>query len=427
MTSSKSPPRATVPRATVPAVPPAALDLQRFFRPGDGVLWGQGAGEPLALTAALAEQSGALGGVEAFTGLIYSTHLAGVPSLRLRSYGVLSAPESLNLEVVPCHVSALPRLIRSGRIRCDVVFCQVSPADQNGMHSLGVSVDYLAAALDVARHVVAEVNEQMPLTEGPVRVHSSRFDASVGTDRELISVLPRPPSPAETRIAAHVAGLIEDGSTIQLGIGALAAAIASALTGHRGLRVYSGLVEDWLVDLVESGVVDSPPNGAHMQPNVAGTAVGTERLYNFLHRNAAVQMLPVDQTHGPHLASRSPRFVAVNSALEVDLTGQVNAECVAGRYVGAVGGQVDFLRAAAAAPDGRGVIALPSTTWDGARSRIVGQLGGPVTASRADVDYVVTEHGVAHLQGCTLKQRALALIGVADPRHRDQLADAAQV
>lgn len=405
---------------SVPSVEPARLDLRRFIRPGDGILWSQAAGEPLALTAAFVEQSAHLGGVEAFVGVTYNPRLARLRDVTMRSYGALGSAAGFDVQVVPCHLSALPQLLASRRIRADVVFCQLSPADADGFHTLGVSVDYQAEAVRNARVVLAEINQQMPRTTGRVRVHASQLAASVHVDRPLIAVRDPAPTPVVRRIADRVSALVEDGATIQLGIGSVAAAVGRRLVDHRRLRVFSGLVGDWLVELADAGAIDSD-----LGPSITGTAIGTSRLYGFLHRNPAVEFRPLQETHPPTVTGRIPRFVAVNAALEVDLTGQVNAEVVAGRYLGATGGQVDYLRGAAASPGGLGIIALPSTTPDGGTSRIVAALTAPVTTARSDVHVVVTEHGVADLRGLSVAARATALLAIADPAHRAELAAAA--
>lgn len=395
----------------------ADIDLSRFVRPGDTVLWGQGAGEPLTLTAALAEQAERLGGVTGFVGLTYNPLLA-VQGLRLRSYGALGAAADWPLDVVSCHMSALPNLLRSGRLRADVVLCQLSPADADGNHSLGVTVDYLAAALDVARVVLAEINPAVPRTHGAPAIPHSRLAAAMPADYRLIQVADPEPDPVTTRIGARVAALVPDGATVQLGIGAVASAVAAALRGRRNLRVHSGLVGDWVVDLAEAGALAHEPANPAV---VTGTAVGTDRLYSFLRDNPAVEVRPVERVHAPAVAGRIARFVAVNSALQVDLSGQVNAEAIGRRRRGAIGGQVDFLRAAAMSPEGVGVVALPSTANHGSVSRIVERLDGPVTTGRADVHWVVTEHGTADLRGLDTVARAAAMRELADPDHLHRL------
>lgn len=395
------------------------IDLREFVRPGDTVAWGQGGGEPRALIGALLRQAPGLGGVTAFVGLTTDDRLATAPGLALRSYGALGVLSGKPVEVLRCHMSSLPGLIRSGRQPVDVVLCQVSPADADGYHGLGVSVDYLLAAVECARVVLAEVDPGVPVTGGPGRVHGSVFAATVPADRGPLAVADRQGGEIEARIAAHVAALVPDGATVQLGVGGLATAVATALWGHRDLRVHSGLIGDWLVDLDASGAMVAD-NG---HPSVvAGTALGTHRLYRYLDRNPRIEMRPVEQVHPAAVTAALPRFVAVNQALQVDLDGQVGAESVAGRYLGAIGGQVDFLRGAAASIGGVGIVALPSVTTRGA-SRIVERLDGPVTTSAADVGWVVTEHGAVDLRGLGRGERVHAVRSVADPSHRPSLGN----
>lgn len=263
---------------SVPEHRPAALDLSGLVRPGDSLVWSQGAAEPLGLTAALAEQAGAIGPLEAFVGLVYNPALADLRGVRLRSYGMLGAQGEVDREVVPCHLSAVPGLLRAGRIRCDVVLCQLAPADAKGIHSFGVSVDYMPAAVEVARVVIGEINEQMPVTAGAAGIHESRLDAVVRVDRPLIEVPQREPNDIERAIGERVAALVGDGATVQLGIGTMAAAVAGALGGHRDLGVHSGLVTDWLVDLVEAGVVTNASKRQDRGISVCSMAVGTTRL-----------------------------------------------------------------------------------------------------------------------------------------------------
>lgn len=393
---------------------PAAIDLGRFVRAGDTVLWGQGAGEPRTLIGALLEQAPRIGGVTAFVGLSHDDRLDGAPGLRLRSYGALGVLAGRPVEVLRCHMSELPGLIRSGRQPVDVALCHVSPPDADGFHGLGVSVDYLHAAVQTARVVLGEVDPLVPRACGPGRVHTSRFAATVPAERGPLSVPDGAGGGIEDRIAAHVAELVPDGATLQLGVGRLAAAVAAALRGHRRLRVHSGLVGDWVVDLAASGALAT---GGDDPVVVAGTAIGTGRLYRYLHRNPRVSLRPVEQVHPPAVTAAIPQFVAVNQGLQVDLDGQVGAEAVADRYRGAIGGQTDFLRGAMASPGGLGIVALSSATTAGT-SRIVAQLDGPVTTSAADVGCVVTEHGAADLRGLSRPERARALRAIADPAHR---------
>lgn len=403
----------------VPEVAPADIELTRFVRPGDAVLIPQGAGEPLALTAALVEQSPRLGGITAFLGMCYNPRLGHGTGMALRSYGALGAAAAMTVDVLGVHMSAIPELVRSGRIGADVLLCQVSPADAQGYHHLGLSVDYVMAALDVARVVIAEVNPAVPATPGPGRVHRSRFTATIESDHGLIQVSDPAQSEVESAIGARVAALFPPQATLQLGVGALAAAVARAVRGHRGLRVHSGMLGDWLVDLAEAGALAEPHDGPTV---VSGSAMGTDRLYRYLDGNPAVELRPVERVHDGQVLAAIPRLVAVNSALQVDLSGQVNAEGIGSRPMGAIGGQVDFLRGAMASPGGVGVIALPATASRGSTSRVVRTLDGPVTTGRADVQWVVTEYGAADLRGSAPAERARALIEIAAPQFRAELA-----
>ncbi len=279
------------------------------------------------------------------------------------------------------------------------MFCQVGPADVDGIHSLGLLCDYLPAAIEVARCVIAEVNPRVPRTSGDTAVPASRLAATVPDDRPLIAVDRRAPLPEDEAIAAHVAGVIPDGATIQIGVGGTPEAVLARLTDRRDLGIHSGLMSDALVDLIEAGAVTNARKEIDPGVSVAGSLLGSDRLYAWADGNPSLVMRSLDHTHalGNLLALRS--LHAINSAIEVDLTGQIGAEVAAGRYVGAIGGQGGFARAAAMAPAGRSIVALPSTARNGTISRIVARLGGPVTTPRADADLVVTEHGVADLRG----------------------------
>lgn len=402
------------------------VDLRVWIRPGDTVLVGQGTAEPVPLVRALVAQRADLGPLRVFAGLTYTTTLRPehADHLTMCSYGAIGPLGELAragvLDVIPTHISQVPRLFTDGNVRPDVVFVQVSPADEDGTHSLSVGMDYLPAALAQARTVIAEVNERAPRTFGPYRLAAGDIDVVVHTSRPLIQVPSSPPDPTDELIAKHVAGLVPEQATIETGIGRLPDAILAALADRRDLAVYSGMITDAVVTLAERGALRNAGPGG-LPPVVAGTAAGTDRLYSWLDGNEAVRFLPVTETHGEEALGRIERFTAVNSAIEVDLTGQVNGETVGGRYVGAVGGQVDFMRGATRSPGGLSIIALPSTTSGGKRSRITTRTDGTVTTPRSDVDYVVTEYGVAALRGRTMRQRAEAMVAIAHPDFRDEL------
>jgi acetyl-CoA hydrolase len=401
--------------------------LQRWIRPGDSIVCPQGSGAPQTLMEAFMRQAGSFAGCRLFLGGTFSTTLVGIDAfdVELTVLGGAGGNSRLadrgQLRVLPAHVSSVPALIDQGLIGADVVLIQVSPPGPDGRHSLGVIADYVETALRRARTVIAEVNQRVPYVRGDTLVDPDRLAAVVSTDRQLLQI-PTPEPDAVTRqVAAHVASLVPDGATLQIGIGSLPSAVLQALAGHRHLGIHSGAIGDDLVDLVEAGVVTNERKAIDVGVSVSGTLFGTDRLYSFAHRNPAVALRSLSHTHAPAVVVQQPRFRAINGALEVDLTGQVNAESVRGQHVGAVGGQVDFVRAAMSAPGGRAIIALPSLTSSGV-SRIAPRLtDGVVTTPRSDADVVVTEHGVAELRGQPLHERARRLIAIADPSVREHL------
>lgn len=367
-----------------------ALALDRWIRPGDGVVWGQACAEPVVLVDALL--GAGIAPLSVFVGLSWR-ELQPPEGMRVVSYGALGRLGRLpSLEVVPCHYSALPRLFAARRLPCDVVLVQVSPPDARGRCSMGVGVDYLADALAGARTVIAEVNDHCPVTAGEW-IAWDRIDVAVHTSRPLLEAPAVEPGETERRIAAHVAEIVADGDTIQLGVGALPEAILSALSGHRDLGVHSGMVSDGILDLIEVGAVTGV--------SVTGAALGTIRLFDALDGREDIVFRPASYTHAPAVLAEVRSLAAINSAVEIDLTGQVNSEVAGGRRIGAVGGQVDFLRAAA-----KPIIALPA-------KRIVRELSGPVSTSRTDVDWVVTEHGARSLAGLSDAARSTALLALA--------------
>lgn len=409
---------------------PQELDLQRFVRPGDGVVWGQVTGEPLELTRALMEQRHAIGRLSAFVGASFSdtvkpehadaisfSALGGIgTNRRLAKAGVLS--------VLPAHLSSIPGLIRSGIIRCDIAMVQVRPSAKPGHYDYAVVSDYIVAAVEAARTVIGEVNMAAPRVQTALSIPAERFACLVESDRQVLQVASQFPSEVDRAIAAHVVDFVEDGATLQIGVGAVPDTVLSMLRDRRDLGIHSGSVGDGLVDLVEAGVVTNARKDIDRGQSVTGTLIGTDRLYRFADRNAGLTLHTVDHTHSQAVLARLPRLVSLNAALEVDLTGQVNAEVAGGLHVGAVGGQVDFVRGATASPGGRSIVALPATALGGTQSRIVDALTGPVTTARSDVDVIVTEYGAAELRGRSLEARAKALIAIAAPPFRDELAAA---
>ena len=410
-------------------VAPGDLDLRRWIRPGDGIVIGQGTAEPLTLTEALVRQRRELGGVRAWLAAMFSdTFLPGrVDGLSLHGMGGVGTNRRLikagAMDVVPCHVSQNAEFIENGTIPCDVALVQVAPADANGRFSLGLGADHTRAAVDKARVVIAEMNRQVPQTTCDVALGEADIEILVETDRQPIQLPSAAIGELERRIAAHVDGFIPDRATLQVGFGAIPEAIIAMLSNRRDLGVHSGMVGDSLVDLVERGVVTNVAKGMDPGVSITGVLFGTDaRLYRFAHRNPALKLCPVGYTHALDVLARLSRYVSINSALEVDLTGQVNAESIGADYIGAVGGQVDFVRAAGRSRGGASIIALPSAAKGGTLSRIVARLGGPVTTARSDVDVVATENGAVRLRGLAFKERVPAMIGLAAPQHREALA-----
>jgi acyl-CoA hydrolase len=401
------------------------IDLTDHIRPGDTVLVGQGAGEPRTLVEALIEQRHDIGPVTVFiggtgSGLWQPGH---ADVLHFVGYGAIARTATLSragvLDVIPTHLGSLAALFTSRTIPIDVVLCQVSPGD-DGRHSLGLVADYLPAAIATARTIIAEVNPHVPYTFGAT-VDAAGIIA-VPDDRPLPVAGRREPSATDRAIAAHVAALVPDRATIQIGVGGTPDAILTAFGDKRDLGVHSGLISDPVLDLVEAGVVTNAYKPFDIGLTVTGSIVGTERMYHWAHRNPALLMRPVSYTHNPSVLAAFDTFHAINAAIEVDLSGQINTETLNGIYIGAVGGHGAFSRAGSSAPRGRSIITLASTAAGGAISRIVARLGDAVTSTpRADADIVATEHGVADLRGATLRQRADRLIAIADPAHRDEL------
>jgi acyl-CoA hydrolase len=400
------------------------IDFGDYLTAGAGIWWGQAAAEPRPLVDALIAQTKRIGPVRVFTGLSWNDQLAvSMPDdVSMVSYGGLGELRELSksgrLDVVPCHYSALPRMFAEHRLPCDVGLVQVSPPDGDGMCSLGVGVDYVADAIPHTPVLIAEINQQMPVTRGTRPIPLDRFAATITTDRALPEDAQRAPGEVERAIAARIAELIDDGDTVQLGVGSLGSAVLDALAGHQDLGVHTGMITDGLLRLIDKGVVTGERKEIDTGLTVAGTALGSAELYKRVGE-LPVRFLPTSYTHAPQVLSQLRSLVSVNFAVEVDLSGQVGAEVSRGVYVGAVGGQVDFARAAALTGK-RSIIALRATSH-GTSTIKTALEGGVVTTARSDVDTVVTEYGAAQLRGCSLFERARRLSTIAAPEFHDQL------
>jgi acetyl-CoA hydrolase len=393
-------------------------------------MWGQAAAEPAALIDALVRQRAEIGAFRIFVGASWCKSLTSdiADFMHIRSYCGTGLNRKLAkagvLDVVPCRYSDLPGLIRRGALKADVLLVQVSPPDVSGRYSLSMAHDYLPAALDSARIVIAEVNRRAPWTYGERYLDESEIDIAIETDRELPdSVVPQP-SAVELAIAKRTAALIEDGATLQVGIGALPAAILSQLSGHRELGLHTGALMDEAAGLVTAGIITNARKSIDAGVSVAGVVMGGHRAQQLGAANPAVQFRSVDYTHAPDVLARLDHLVAINSAIEIDLTGQVNAEVAGEAYVGAVGGALDFLEGANRSRGGLPIVALPSTVDDGAktRTRIVSRLSGPVSTPRCNAGIVITEHGAADLRGLSIRERIPKMISLAAPECREQLA-----
>lgn len=405
-----------------------SIDLTQFIKPGDAVVWTQTTAEPLTLTEALVAQRHKIGPCSVFIGATYSQTLQPehCDHLKLSTFGGFGLNSRLidaqALDVIPLHCSTLGAMITQGDIPCDVAMLQLSPVGPDGKHSLGISADYMVEAARRASVVIVEINEQMPWTHTSSMLDGIPIHARIHSNRPLLELPSARIGEVEIQIAKLASSFIDDRAVLELGLGAIPEAILRALSDHHDLGIHTGVLGDAVIDLVHNGVITNAFKSLDAGKIVAASLLGTQRLYDFGHNNPLLDLRPYAYTHAFQNLSLIKNFTAINSAIEVDLTGQVNAESVHGRYVGATGGLVDFVRGALSAPEGRSIIVLPSSTKDGSLSRIVSQIkNGPVTCLRTDADIVVTEWGSAQLRGKTLSERVKAMISIAHPKHREKL------
>ena len=411
---------------------PEQVDLTSFIRAGDLVLWGQACARPRGLTATLAAQASRIGPLRCFAGLGIDdpaeASVLGATDVITMSYtgmGHRRADAAGTLEIVPLHYSAIAEAIAERRLVIDVLLVQVTRPAPDGLHRLALAADYLEAALGSARVVIAEVNPRAPLIVDAPVVRPDRVAAWVESSYDPLTSPPAEPGATERMIASRVAGLVQDGATLQMGLGKMPEAVVSALSDHSDLGIHSGTVGDALAALVVSGAVTNSKKGRDRGVSVTGLVMGSRAVFDVVDGNPAFSLRPIAYTHAPDVLASLHQLATINSAIEVDLSGQVNCEVAGGRYVGAVGGALDFLRGANRSPGGLPIVALPSTA--GGRSRIVNALSGPVTIPRGDAPIVVTEHGVADLRGLSLAERRESLLAVADPAHVADLANAAPI
>jgi 4-hydroxybutyrate CoA-transferase len=326
-------------------------------------------------------------------------------------------------EYIPCRYSGIPALFLKGHIPLDVALISITPPNAKGYCSFGVSSDFTKAMAISAKKVVAEVNHRMPWVYGDNLINQNQIDYMIETDRPLPQISREELSELDRQIGGYVSQLIEDGATIQLGIGRLSEAVLASLDEKRWLGVHSGLLPDGIVDLVENGIIDNSRKGLKNGKIVTTTMIGTDKLFKFVNRNRAVECYPSNYTHNQITLAKLNKLHSINSAIQVDLTGQINAETIGGIQVSGVGGHTDFVCGVALSKGGKSIIVTSSATTNEKKSRIVPFLdkGSSVTSLRHDIDYVVTEYGIAFLRGKTLNERAKALIQIAHPKFRDWL------
>jgi len=408
----------------------SALEAVQSIKSGDRVFIHTAGATPTALVEAMTARHNELRDVN-----IYHLHTEGpapytepeyARSFHLNSFflgaNVRKAINNGNADYIPSFLSEVPLMIRSGIIPIDVAMVMVSPPDRHGFCSLGISVDATKAAVDVAKVVIAQINPQMPRTHGDGLIHESRFAACVEVEQELPVIPPHQHTEAEKKMGAYIAEMIPDRATLQMGIGAIPDAALSFLGNHKDLGVHTEMFSDGVIPLVEKGVINNKYKPKHKDVIVSGFLMGTRKLYDFVHDNPIVRMLDIQYVNDTSVIRKMPNMISINSAIEVDITGQVSADSIGTRIYSGVGGQMDFIRGASLSPGGKPIIALPSTTRNG-ESKITSFLkpGAGVVTTRAHVHYIVTEYGVASLYGKTLRERAHALINIAHPDHREEL------
>lgn len=407
----------------------------KVIKPGDRVFVHGGAATPHYLLKKLAARAPELWGVEIVSISMQGDAVIADPkfkdSFRINSLfvsqNIRAAVNDGRADYVPIFLSEIPILFRRGILPLDVAIVQVSPPDKHGYCSLGVSVDVASTAIKTAKHVIAQVNPRMPRTMGDGIIKATTFDAMVYGEQELPECVSNEGlSEIAMRIGINCAALVEDGATIQTGIGSIPDAVLASLTNHKELGVHTEMFSDGVIHLVEKGVVTNQHKRKHRGKIVTGFLLGSRKLYDFVDDNPAVHVLNIDYVNDTAVIRTNPKVTAINSAIEVDITGQVCSDSIGTYHYSGVGGQMDFIRGAALSEGGKPIIALPSTTSKGL-SRIVPFLkqGAGVVTTRAHAHYIVTEYGVAYLYGKNMRQRAKALIEIAHPNHREALERAA--
>jgi len=409
----------------------SAAEAVKKIRPGQRVFIGTGCAEPLELVSALTRRGRELPDTEILHLLTFGeapyAHKEMAQYFRVNSFFIAENVREIIQEglgdYTPIHLSDVPHLFNSGQLPLDVALIQVTPPDMRGMCSLGVSVDIVKSAAENASLVIAQVNPNMPRTLGDSFIHAYDIDVLVPSEAPILEVLPPDITDVTRQIAENISSLVEDGSTIEVGIGRIPQALLGFLKDKKDLGIHTEMISDGIVELIQCGAINGRRKTVDHDKVVASFCLGTKKLYDFVDNNPIFAFHPTEYVNNPFIINQQHKMVAINTALEIDLTGQVCADSIGSKFFSGVGGQVDFNRGAAKAPGGKAIIALPSTAKDGTVSRIVVHLseGAGVVTTRAGVYYVVTEYGTAYLHGKSISERAMALISIAHPSFRADL------
>lgn len=408
----------------------SAAQAVSVIRHGCRVFIGSGAAEPQSLVEALSSREDI-----SDTEIVHIMTLGTAPYTEARlgdrfrhnaffiGPNVRQAVAEGRADYTPIFLSEIAAQFRSGRVVIDVALIEVSPPDEHGYCSYGVSTDVVKPAAETAELVIAEVNEQMPRCLGDCFIHVSDIDLIVPSDRPILEAVQGEPDEIAQRIARHIANLVEDGATLQLGIGTIPDAVLHYMTEFKNLGIHTEMFSDGVIPLIEKGIINNSEKTIHRGKIIASFVLGSRRLYDFIDNNPMIEFRPTEYVNDPFIIAQNDKMISINSAIEVDLTGQVCADSLGTMFYSGIGGQVDFVRGAARSKGGKPIIALPSTAGDGAISRIVPYLkqGAGVVTSRGDVHYIVTEYGSAYLHGKTMRERAMSLIQIADPKFRPWL------
>jgi len=409
-----------------------SINWEDYLKSGNRIFIGSGAAVPNALIDNLIENSKKLHDIETVHILTFSENvwakaehrdLFKVNSLFIGGKNIREAIAEGRGDYTPCFISDIPRLFNENSLPLDVALIMVSPPDEYGYCSLGVSVDIVSSAVKAAKYVIAQINPKMPRTNGHSFVHLNQIHAWMNVAQDLPQIIPPEVDKRTEQIGQYVAMLVENESTLQIGIGKIPEAVLRYLANHKDLGIHSEMISDGVIDLMLKGVINNRRKTFHKGKAVVTYCVGSQKVYDFVNGNPHIEFYPSEHVNSPVNIARNDNMVSINSAIEVDLTGQVVSDSIGYQFYSGIGGQVDFIRGASLSKGGKPIIALPSTTRDGSISRIVAHIteGGGVVTSRGHVSYVVTEFGIASLQGKSIRERALELIRIAHPKFREQL------